>query len=198
MSSATKPSTSLALCPYSSAMQPSRPHLLPKRPSRLRQRPPLPAQAIHVPGHCPLSPSRPSPLPKVVTSTATKLSTAQAESVHVLCLSPRPLSPRHPLPKAPKPAAPSHLSTSSPAQATHVPPMPPASTATKLSTSGGDSNLQKCHKEKMNFLRVGVWGDDGVYPARPPSALCTPTGPLGRSVASFDLKQPSMHWRCQQ
>ncbi|EJK69169.1 hypothetical protein THAOC_09604 [Thalassiosira oceanica] len=37
----------------------------------------------------------------------------------------------------------------------------------------------------------GVWGDDGVYrtPARP-SALYTPTGPLGRSVASVDLKQP--------
>ena len=38
----------------------------------------------------------------------------------------------------------------------------------------------------------GVRGDDGVYPARP-SALYTPTGPLGRSVASVDLKQPSMH-----
>ncbi|EJK50779.1 hypothetical protein THAOC_30121, partial [Thalassiosira oceanica] len=38
----------------------------------------------------------------------------------------------------------------------------------------------------------GVRGDNGVYPARP-SALYTPTGPLGRSVASVDLKQPSMH-----
>ncbi|EJK44792.1 hypothetical protein THAOC_36639, partial [Thalassiosira oceanica] len=35
----------------------------------------------------------------------------------------------------------------------------------------------------------GVRDDDGVYPARP-SALYTPTGPLGRSVASVDLKQP--------
>ncbi|EJK70393.1 hypothetical protein THAOC_08253 [Thalassiosira oceanica] len=40
----------------------------------------------------------------------------------------------------------------------------------------------------------GVRGDDRVYPARP-SALYTPTGPLGRSVASVDLKQPSMHRR---
>ncbi|EJK73409.1 hypothetical protein THAOC_04969 [Thalassiosira oceanica] len=32
------------------------------------------------------------------------------------------------------------------------------------------------------------------YPARP-SALYTPTGPLGRSVASVNLKQPSMHRR---
>ncbi|EJK60031.1 hypothetical protein THAOC_19687, partial [Thalassiosira oceanica] len=40
----------------------------------------------------------------------------------------------------------------------------------------------------------GVRGDDGVYPARL-SALYTPTGPLGRSVASVDLKQPSMHRR---
>ncbi|EJK60036.1 hypothetical protein THAOC_19686 [Thalassiosira oceanica] len=40
----------------------------------------------------------------------------------------------------------------------------------------------------------GVRGDDGVYPARP-SALYTPTGPLGRSVASFDLKQPLLHRR---
>ncbi|EJK69391.1 hypothetical protein THAOC_09356, partial [Thalassiosira oceanica] len=40
----------------------------------------------------------------------------------------------------------------------------------------------------------GVRGDGGVYPARP-SALYTPTGPLGRSVASVDLKQPSMHHR---
>ncbi|EJK76826.1 hypothetical protein THAOC_01390, partial [Thalassiosira oceanica] len=39
-----------------------------------------------------------------------------------------------------------------------------------------------------------VRGDDGNYPARP-SALCTPTGPLGWSVASVDLKQPSMHRR---
>ncbi|EJK69274.1 hypothetical protein THAOC_09478, partial [Thalassiosira oceanica] len=39
-----------------------------------------------------------------------------------------------------------------------------------------------------------VRGDDGVYPARP-SALYTPTGQLGRSVASIDLKQPSMHRR---
>ncbi|EJK54364.1 hypothetical protein THAOC_26016, partial [Thalassiosira oceanica] len=38
----------------------------------------------------------------------------------------------------------------------------------------------------------GVRGDNGVYPARP-SALYTPTGPLGRSVAYVDLKQPSMH-----
>ncbi|EJK71842.1 hypothetical protein THAOC_06677 [Thalassiosira oceanica] len=41
---------------------------------------------------------------------------------------------------------------------------------------------------------VGVLGDNGVHPARP-SALYTPTGPLGRSVASVDLKQPSMHRR---
>ncbi|EJK65208.1 hypothetical protein THAOC_13961 [Thalassiosira oceanica] len=41
----------------------------------------------------------------------------------------------------------------------------------------------------------GVRGDDGVYPARP-SALYTLTGPLGRSMASVDLKQPSMHRRC--
>ncbi|EJK71795.1 hypothetical protein THAOC_06732 [Thalassiosira oceanica] len=34
----------------------------------------------------------------------------------------------------------------------------------------------------------GVRGDDGVYPARP-SALYTPTGPLGWSVASVNLKQ---------
>ncbi|EJK64768.1 hypothetical protein THAOC_14462 [Thalassiosira oceanica] len=40
----------------------------------------------------------------------------------------------------------------------------------------------------------GVRCDDGVYPARP-SALYTLTGPLGRSVASVDLKQPSMHRR---
>ncbi|EJK50937.1 hypothetical protein THAOC_29949, partial [Thalassiosira oceanica] len=40
----------------------------------------------------------------------------------------------------------------------------------------------------------GVRRDDGVYPARP-SALYTPAGPLGRSVASIDLKQPSMHRR---
>ncbi|EJK53628.1 hypothetical protein THAOC_26891, partial [Thalassiosira oceanica] len=40
----------------------------------------------------------------------------------------------------------------------------------------------------------GVRGDDGVYPVRP-SALYTPTGPFGRSVASIDLKQPSMHRR---
>ncbi|EJK70109.1 hypothetical protein THAOC_08559, partial [Thalassiosira oceanica] len=33
-----------------------------------------------------------------------------------------------------------------------------------------------------------------IHPARP-SALYTPTGPLGRSVASVDLKQPSMHRR---
>ncbi|EJK57602.1 hypothetical protein THAOC_22336, partial [Thalassiosira oceanica] len=33
-----------------------------------------------------------------------------------------------------------------------------------------------------------VRGDDGVYPARP-TALYTPTGPLGRSLASVDLKQ---------
>ncbi|EJK63577.1 hypothetical protein THAOC_15755 [Thalassiosira oceanica] len=39
-----------------------------------------------------------------------------------------------------------------------------------------------------------VQGDDGVYPARP-SALYTPTGPLGGSVASVNLKQPSMHRR---
>ncbi|EJK66019.1 hypothetical protein THAOC_13083 [Thalassiosira oceanica] len=38
----------------------------------------------------------------------------------------------------------------------------------------------------------GVRGDDGVYPARP-SALHTSTCPLGRSVASANLKQPSMH-----
>ncbi|EJK47168.1 hypothetical protein THAOC_34133, partial [Thalassiosira oceanica] len=38
----------------------------------------------------------------------------------------------------------------------------------------------------------GVRGDDGVYPARP-SALYTPTGPLGRSVASVDL---SNNHRC--
>ncbi|EJK54804.1 hypothetical protein THAOC_25537 [Thalassiosira oceanica] len=37
----------------------------------------------------------------------------------------------------------------------------------------------------------GVRGNDGVYPARP-SALHTPTGPFGRSVASVDLEQPSM------
>ncbi|EJK76066.1 hypothetical protein THAOC_02192 [Thalassiosira oceanica] len=43
----------------------------------------------------------------------------------------------------------------------------------------------------------GVRGNDGVYPARP-SALYTPTGPLGRSVASADLKQPSMSQRFRQ
>ncbi|EJK68214.1 hypothetical protein THAOC_10628 [Thalassiosira oceanica] len=54
-------------------------------------------------------------------------------------------------------------------------------------------------REGMNFFLYdllrhasGVQGDDGVYPARP-NALYTPTGPLGRSVASVDLKQPSMH-----
>ncbi|EJK48889.1 hypothetical protein THAOC_32283 [Thalassiosira oceanica] len=47
----------------------------------------------------------------------------------------------------------------------------------------------RCHKHAS-----GVWGDDRVYPDRP-SALYTPTGPLGRSVASVDLKQPSMHRR---
>ncbi|EJK57567.1 hypothetical protein THAOC_22375 [Thalassiosira oceanica] len=40
----------------------------------------------------------------------------------------------------------------------------------------------------------GVWGDDGVYPARR-SALYTLTGPLGRSMASDDLKQSSLHRR---
>ncbi|EJK72356.1 hypothetical protein THAOC_06121, partial [Thalassiosira oceanica] len=40
----------------------------------------------------------------------------------------------------------------------------------------------------------GVRGNDGVYPSRP-SALYTPTGPLGRSVSSVELKQPSMHCR---
>ncbi|EJK52726.1 hypothetical protein THAOC_27969 [Thalassiosira oceanica] len=40
----------------------------------------------------------------------------------------------------------------------------------------------------------GVRGDDGVYPARP-SAHYTLTGPLGRSVASVNLKRPSMHRR---
>ncbi|EJK51513.1 hypothetical protein THAOC_29309 [Thalassiosira oceanica] len=43
----------------------------------------------------------------------------------------------------------------------------------------------------------GVRGDDGVYPARP-SALYTPTGPLGRSVASVDLKQPSIGHRAAE
>ncbi|EJK76520.1 hypothetical protein THAOC_01713, partial [Thalassiosira oceanica] len=37
----------------------------------------------------------------------------------------------------------------------------------------------------------GVQDDDEVYPARP-SALYTPTDPLGRSKASVDLIQPSM------
>ncbi|EJK57289.1 hypothetical protein THAOC_22683, partial [Thalassiosira oceanica] len=54
---------------------------------------------------------------------------------------------------------------------------------------------------EMNFFLCdllrhasGVRGDVGVYPARP-SALYTPTGPLGQSVAFVDLKQPSMHRR---
>ncbi|EJK72741.1 hypothetical protein THAOC_05694, partial [Thalassiosira oceanica] len=48
-----------------------------------------------------------------------------------------------------------------------------------------------------DFLRPasGVRGDDGVYHARP-TALYTPTGPFGRSMASVDLKQPSMQRRC--
>ena len=38
----------------------------------------------------------------------------------------------------------------------------------------------------------GVEDADRVHDARP-SVLYAPTGPLGPSVASFDLKQPSMH-----
>ncbi|EJK68155.1 hypothetical protein THAOC_10691 [Thalassiosira oceanica] len=38
----------------------------------------------------------------------------------------------------------------------------------------------------------GVQGDDGFYHDRP-SALYMPTSPFGRSVASVNLKQPSMH-----
>ena len=40
----------------------------------------------------------------------------------------------------------------------------------------------------------GVEDADGVHDARP-SVLYAPTGPWGPSVASFDLKQPSMHRR---
>ncbi|EJK47100.1 hypothetical protein THAOC_34206, partial [Thalassiosira oceanica] len=61
---------------------------------------------------------------------------------------------------------------------------------------GDDVDDVSEEKDELFFLcdllrhAGGVRGDDGVYPARP-SALYTPTGPLGRSVASVDLKQPS-------
>ncbi|EJK59837.1 hypothetical protein THAOC_19892, partial [Thalassiosira oceanica] len=47
-------------------------------------------------------------------------------------------------------------------------------------------------RDELFSVASGFWGGDGVYPARRLSALYTPTGSLGRSEASIDLKQPSM------
>ncbi|EJK52130.1 hypothetical protein THAOC_28633 [Thalassiosira oceanica] len=54
----------------------------------------------------------------------------------------------------------------------------------------GREGAARCAWKKGGGPASGVRGDDGFYHARP-SALYTPTGPFGRSVASFDLKQPS-------
>ncbi|EJK64312.1 hypothetical protein THAOC_14968, partial [Thalassiosira oceanica] len=56
---------------------------------------------------------------------------------------------------------------------------------------------QETKGRKIDVPVNGVWGADGVYPAQP-RALYTPSSPLGQSVASFDLKQPSMSQGCRQ